>query len=76
MDTASLLYAGTGLLNLPAEILQGIARHFEAAEWARGPSRNCHFLCAMYLPRLVLSIREYEAVSLPFFSVLRNGPDP
>ena len=67
LDSASFLHAGTGLLDLPVEILQGIARHFEADEWAKGPSRTCQSLRAMHLPRLALRIREHEAVGLPLF---------
>ena len=36
------------------DLLQSIATHFNAAEWARGPSMTCHRLNGMPLTRLVI----------------------
>ena len=46
--------AGAGLLDLPEDLLQAVASHFNAAEWARGPSRTCHHLHQMPLTRLAM----------------------
>ena len=44
--------AGAALLDLPTEILQAIADHFDAAEWATGPAIACQRLYKMPLTRL------------------------
>ncbi len=46
--------AGAGLLDLPKEILQSVARHLDAVQWAKGPSRTCHQLCQLPLTRIVM----------------------
>ena len=47
-------YAGAGLTDLPQELLQSIASHLNAVEWAEGPSMACHQLHQLLLTRLVM----------------------
>ena len=59
-----LICAGATLLDLPEEILQTIAKHFDADEWARGPSMTCPRLYKMPLTRLALR----QVGSAPFLA--------
>ena len=56
--TAAHSHAGGALVNLPKDILLGIAWHFTVKEWAVGPAQASRSLYRMNLPRLVLHIRE------------------
>ena len=44
--------AGPGLLDLPDEILQHVAFHFTAGQWAQGPCQANRRLLKLTLPRL------------------------
>ena len=66
-----------GLLILPEEVLQHIARHFTLAEWAKGPALACRQLSRMKLPRVDLKIGNHVRPGLhcqvPTFSVSTQG---
>ena len=51
-------YAGGAFVDLPIDVLLGIAWHFDLKEWANGPARVSRALYRMHLPRVVLDLLE------------------
>ncbi len=54
LDCLALYRAGLSLLQLPVAMLQQVSKHFQAQEWAQGPSQTCSLLNHMQLPRIIL----------------------
>ncbi len=65
-------HAGVAFIDLPEDVLLGIAWHFDLKEWANGPAQVSRALYRMRLPRVILDVLEVD-VSSYFLSHLGCG---